>query len=385
MGLTPDVMNMRTIVLLSVSAGAGHVRAAEALKQAAEAHYPSFRAIHLDVMNIVPEHFRTLYAESYMKIITHHPSLWGYLYRMAEKQKGDSALNQARRAIERLNTRKLRKLLKEIQPEHVICTHFLPASLLSRMIKKGKFDRPVWVVDTDFDIHKMWIYEGMSGYFAADAEVAWRMQDHGVPAERIHITGIPIMPAFSRQYDRQECARDLGIDPQKPTLLMMAGAAGLGETDKLTERLLRLPLPFQIVAIAGKNAELLDSLRTLAARYPGRLCPLGFTTTIERVMAVADVAVTKPGGLTTSECLAMRLPMILISPIPGQEERNADYLLEHGAALKAYDLAGLEYRVKWLLEQTNRLEAIRQNIERIRTPQAALDVLRVALGGEEAS
>ncbi len=378
-------MSKRTIVLLSVSAGAGHVRAAEALKQAAEARYPSLRAIHLDVMDIVPDHFRTLYVESYMKIIKHHPSLWGYLYRMAEKQKGDSALNQARRAIERLNTGRLQKLLKEIQPDHVICTHFLPASLLSRMIKKGKFDRPVWVVDTDFDVHKMWIYEGMSGYFAADAEVAWRMADHGVPPERIHVTGIPIMPVFSRQYDRQECACELGIDPRKPTLLMMAGAAGLGDADTLTERLLRLPLSFQIVAIAGKNADLLDALRTLAARYPGRLFPLGFTTTIERVMAVADVAVTKPGGLTTSECLAMRLPMILISPIPGQEERNADYLLEHGAALKAYDLAGLEYRVKWLFEQPNRLEIMRQNIERIRKPNAALDVLRVALGSEEAA
>jgi len=383
--LMPDVMNTRTIVLLSVSAGAGHVRAAEALKQTAEASYPSLRTIHLDVMDIVPDHFRTLYAESYMKIIKHHPSLWGYLYRMTEKQKGDSALNQARRAIERLNTGRLAKLLKEMRPDHVICTHFLPASLLSRMIKKGQFEKPVWVVDTDFDVHKMWIYERMSGYFAADAEVAWRMADHCVPPERIHVTGIPIMPAFSRQYDRQECAREIGIDPRKPTLLMMAGAAGLGEADTLTERLLRLPLSFQIVAIAGKNAELLDSLRTLAAQYPGRLFPMGFTTTIERVMAVADVAVTKPGGLTTSECLAMRLPMILISPIPGQEERNADYLLEHGAALKAYDLAGLEYRVKWLFDQMSRLEAMRQQIERIRKPNAALDVLRVALGSEEAA
>ncbi len=372
-------------MLLSVSAGAGHVRAAEALKQTAEACYPSLRAIHLDVMDLVPDHFRALYAESYMKVIKRHPTLWGYLYRMAEKQKDASALNQARRAIERLNTGKLRKRLKELQPDHVICTHFLPASLLSRMLKKEKFDRPVWVVDTDFDVHKMWIYDYMSGYFAADAEVAWRMQDHGVPPERIHVTGIPVMPVFSQTYDRDACARDIGIDPRTPTLLMLAGAAGFGETDTLTERLLRLPLPFQIVAIAGKNAELLDSLRRLAAQFPGRLFPFGFTTTIERMMAAADVVVTKPGGLTTSECLAMRLPMILVSPIPGQEERNADYLLEHGAALKAYDLAGLEYRVRWLFEQPERLEAMRQNIDRIKKPQAACDVLRVVLGSEGAS
>jgi processive 1,2-diacylglycerol beta-glucosyltransferase len=124
----------------------------------------------------------------------------------------------------------------------------------------------------------------------------------------------------------------------------------------------------------------LRKLKELAVQHPQRLIPLGFTNTIERVMAASDLAITKPGGLTASECLAMGLPMILVSPIPGQEERNADYLLEHGAAMKAYDVAGLEYRVKILLEQPQRLEEMRRRLQGIGKPQAARDVLRIVLG-----
>ncbi len=373
-------MDYQNLVIVSVSAGAGHVRAAEALKITAEQQYQDIHAIHIDLMDLVPDHFRKLYTDTYIHVVEHHPSLWGYLYRFADRQKADSRLNQLRRAIERLNTRKLNSTLAELQPNHVICTHFLPAALLSRMITKGAFTHSAWVVDTDFDIHNMWIYDHISGYFAADDEVAWRMRDRGVPPDRIHVTGIPIMPSFSQELDRTSCAAELGIDPNKLTFLMMSGGAGLEGTEKLAERLLQPEADFQIIALAGKNEKLLEALKQLAAQHPQRLFPLGFTRTIERVMAASDLAITKPGGLTTSECLAMGLPMIVVSPIPGQEERNADYLLEHGAALKAYDVAGLEYRVKLLLNQPQRLKEMRQHLQNMGKPHAARDVLRIVLG-----
>ena len=373
------------LALLSVSIGAGHVRAAEALKVTAEQTFPELKVIHLDVMELVPDHFRRVYMDSYIHIIKHHPSLWGYLYRVTERRKSDSVLNQMRERIESLNTRKLRKVLKELQPDHVICTHFLPASLLSRMRRKGKFTKATWVLDTDFDVHKMWIYPHMSGYFAAADEVAWRMKDYGIASEQIHVTGIPIMPVFGQRFDRTLCARELGIAPQKTTILLMSGGVGIEATATLAERLLGLPHDFQILALAGNNKKLLKSLQQLAEQHPQRLFPQGFTDNIERMMAVSDLAISKPGGLTSSECLAMTLPMIVVSPIPGQEERNADYLLEHGAAMKAHDLAGLEFRVRRFLEQPHTFDDIRRNIEQIARPQAARDVLDIVLGRERAS
>jgi processive 1,2-diacylglycerol beta-glucosyltransferase len=194
------------------------------------------------------------------------------------------------------------------------------------------------------------------------------------------------MPVFSSKLDKTACARELGLDPAKPVLALMAGGAGVGAgtggggLDQTAARLLAMPGNFQLIAMAGRNAKLLGDLNRLAQVHPGRLFPMGFTRTIERIMKAADLAITKPGGLTSSECLAMGLPMILVNPIPGQEERNADYLLENGAALKAYDAAGLEFRVKDLLANPRRLAALRENALALGKPKAAGAVLQRVLG-----
>ncbi|MRR57302.1 MAG: galactosyldiacylglycerol synthase [Deltaproteobacteria bacterium] len=373
------------IALFSVSAGAGHVRAAQALQAAAEQWYPGVETVHVDLMDLVPKLFRKVYADTYLRVVERHPAVWGYLYDRADQERADSALNRFRMAVERLNTREIGKVLEEIEPDHVICTHFLPAQLLSRRAAKGNFRKPVWVQVTDFDLHALWVHEHMRGYFAANDEVAWRMADRGVPPHTIHVTGIPVMPVFGVTRDRTECARDLGLDPGRKTVLMMSGGAGIGGIETMAERLLALEEDFQLVALAGRNERLLEELKRLAARHPGRLFPMGFTRTIERVMAASDLAVTKPGGLTTSECLAVGLPLIVISPIPGQEERNADYLLENGAALKACGAPALAFRVGKLLHEPKRLLALRENALRLGRPDAARSVLDIVLGSDSSS
>jgi processive 1,2-diacylglycerol beta-glucosyltransferase len=369
----------KKIAILSVSAGAGHVRAAQALQAAAEKFYPGVETVHIDLMELVPKLFKTVYAETYIKVVERHPAFWGYLYDKSDREKIDSALSRLRIAIERLNTQKLKKVLADINPDHVICTHFLPAQLLSGKIARGSFKKPVWVQVTDFDVHALWIQPHISGYFAASDEVAWRIVERGIPADRVRTTGIPIMPVFSEKHDRAACAAEFGLDPNKTTLLMMSGGAGVGGIGLLAERLMRLERDFQLVALAGKNDGLLAALMAISTRYPDRLFPMGFTRVIERIMAASDLAITKPGGLTTSECLAVGLPMIVVLPIPGQEERNADFLLENGAAMKACDSGALAWRVDRLLREPQRVEAMRENALRLGRPDAARDVLAVVL------
>jgi processive 1,2-diacylglycerol beta-glucosyltransferase len=247
------------------------------------------------------------------------------------------------------------------------------------MMRKERLDCPVWVQVTDFDLHRMWVHTHMAGYFAANDEVAFLMRAQGIDAQSIHVTGIPIMPAFAAPPDRAECAREFGLDPRRTTFLLMGGGAGLGSLDAIAERLLRLEHDFQLIVLAGKNAAALAALQELAARHPGRLLPQGFTDRVERLMACADLVITKPGGLTTSECLAMGLPMIVNSPIPGQEERNADHLLEQGVALKACDAATLEYRVRHLLDNPARLAGMRDRARALGRPAVARDVLAKVL------
>lgn len=371
---------IRKLAVLSVSAGAGHVRAAEALVATAKLHHPGVEAVHLDVMELVPKLFRKVYAEKYVDVVNRHPALWGYLYHTADKQRDDSLATRVRKVIEKLNTRGLVKKLEEMQPDAVICTHFLPAQILSRLIAKKKWATPVWTVVTDFDVHALWVHQRLTGYCAAAEEIAWRMRERGLQDTRIEVTGIPIMPVFAEPRSREVCAKEAGIDAQRTTLLVMSGGLGVGAIDQLCERILAIPGDHQVIALAGKNAALLDKLKAIAAKHPGRFFPQGFTRTIERLMTCADLALTKPGGLTTSECLAVGLPMLVVSPIPGQEERNADYLLEAGAALKAHDLAGVDFRVRQLLAEPKRLTAMRERALAIATPHAAQTVLRHVLG-----
>lgn len=369
-------MAHRNILLLSVSAGAGHVRAAEALRTCAEANLPDTTVTHLDVMDFVSAGFRKLYTDSYLSLVERLPAVWGYLYQATNEVAPDSKMQKLRRAVERLSTRPLRQEIRARRPDAILCTHFLPAEILSRMIRKDDCDCPVWVQVTDFDLHGMWVHAGMRGYFAANEEVAFRMAAHGIAAEAIHVTGIPIMPAFSSPPQRTQCAAEYGLDPARTTILLMGGGAGLGSLDKVAEQLLAIPGNFQLIVLAGRNAEALASLQQIAARHPGRLFPQGFTNRVESLMACADLVVTKPGGLSTSECLAMGLPMILNSPIPGQEERNADYLLEQGAALKACDAVTLEYRIRLLLGDPARLAKMRENAIALGRPDAASKVLQ---------
>ena len=226
----------------------------------------------------------------------------------------------------------------------------------------------------------MWVHEHMTGYFAANDEVAFRMRAQGIAASAILVTGIPIMPAFAQPLDRAECAREFGLDPQRITILLMGGGAGLGSLDTIAERLLALEANFQLIVLAGKNAQALSALQSLAEKYPGRLLPQGFTDQVERLMACADLVITKPGGLTTSECLALGLPMIVNAPIPGQEERNADFLLEQGVALKAFDSVTLEYRIRYLLEHPAKLSEMHDKAHALGRPTAARQVLDRVLG-----
>ncbi|GFE59117.1 glycosyltransferase [Geobacter sp. AOG1] len=377
--MTPSGRKQK-IAIFSVSAGAGHVRAAQALEAAAMKWYPDVETVHVDLMELVPKLFKTVYADTYIKVVERHPAFWGYLYDKSDRERVDSALSKLRIAVERLNTRKLRQLLVDIAPDHVICTHFLPAQLLARKLRTGSFGKPVWVQVTDFDIHALWLHDRMSGYFAAHEEVAWRMAERGIPADTIHVTGIPIMPVFGEPQSRSKCATEFGLDPNRTTILMMSGGAGVGGIEVLADRLLRLEGDFQIVALAGRNEQLLVELRRLAERRPGRLFPMGFTRVIERLMAASDLAITKPGGLTTSECLAVGLPLIVVSPIPGQEERNADFLLENGAAMKACDAGALAWRVNTLLDNRQRLTLMGENARRVGRPDAARHVLDIVLG-----
>lgn len=375
---------MSRLLILSVSAGNGHVRAAQALEAAARQRLPEAEVAHLDAMQFVASGFRKLYTDGYLRLVKHHPGMWSYLHQKSDATPHAAASQRLRRAMERLSSGTLLKQVRQRQPAAVLCTHFLPAELLLRERQRGRLDCPVWLQVTDFDLHNMWVVPEMAGYFAATDEVAHRMRARGLAAGRIHVTGIPVMPAFQPAADpaRERAAEltRLGLDPARRCVLVVSGGSGVGDLPQVVGQMLAGAGDFQVIAVAGRNEAARQALEALAPAHPGRLHVLGFTDAMHRLMAAADLVVTKPGGLTVSECLALGKPMLLVSPIPGQEEHNAGYLMEQGAAWLAYDGIGLLYKLQRLMTEPRRLAAMAAASSALGRPSAAQAVLDQVLG-----
>ena len=365
----------KRLLVISVSAGSGHIRAAQGIEAHAHYHFPEWTVSHRDLMQLVPAYFRKIYTDWYIKLAGGLPEAWGWLYRKTDHEPTGSLTERCRRSLQRLSAQKLFTEIADFKPDAIICTHFLPAELLADAVLQKRLDCPVWVMVTDFDLHQMWVHEGITGYFVANEEISFRLESSGIPKSNIIVTGIPVMPEFVNRPERKVCANKVGLNPAHKTLLIMGGGAGLGINSHLVNSLLSLQADLQIIVMAGKNKSLLDELLKLSSQWPGRLVAMGFTDKVPELMACADLVITKPGGLSTSECLVMGLPMVLINPIPGQEERNASYLLQEGVAQRADDVATLLYRLTQLLAKPEKLETMKRQASALGRSGAASSLL----------
>ena len=193
------------------------------------------------------------------------------------------------------------------------------------------------------------------------------------------MTGIPIHPVFSEEKDRKTCCKNHGLIGDRPILLQLAGGFGVGPIEQLYRGVLSVETPLEIIAVTGRNAAVKAQLEKIDAPRRHRTKILGFTDQIDELMCVADIVLSKPGGLTTSEVLARGAAMAIINPIPGQESRNSDFLLENGAAIKINNAAVLSMKLTQLLEDPRLLAALKSNAKKLARPKAAFDVAKLAL------
>ena len=369
------------VLLLSASSGAGHVRAAQALEKAFAARGDCL-VEHVDVIQHVSKVFQHLYDKTYIGMVRRAPQLMGVLYDGTDKPWEKM---RQRLAIDRLNTQPMIRMLKRVQPDLCIATHFLPAEIIAWLIAKKKLRAHNAIVVTDYDVHAMWLCRTVDRYYVAIPEAAEYLSGIGVPREIIRVTGIPVDPLFSVAVGRGAARKPLNLDADAPVILIAAGGYGIGPVEQLVRDLLALQKPWQIVAIAGKSEQVkrkLDEIAAHAGNLPGgaaRLCPVGFTKEMDQYMAAADLLLGKAGGLTTSEALARALPMALIEPIPGQEERNADHLLEEGAAIRCNNLPAAAWKIAGLMDDPQRLARMKDAARKLGCPNAAAEIAADAL------
>jgi processive 1,2-diacylglycerol beta-glucosyltransferase len=369
------------ILVLSASVGAGHLRAAQAVELALREVLPDATVQNVDVLELTNSTFRRLYGKAYLDLVNRAPHVLGYFYDLLDQpsQSGRHRGDRFRLAVEKLNLRSFIRFLQKEPWDLVINTHFLPAEIIAALRKKEQLQLPQVTVTTDFETHRLWVNQPCDHYFTATAEGAEYLHHWGIPRETITVTGIPIHPVFSKPKDRGDCLQRQGLAGDRPIVLQLAGGFGVGPVGKLFQTLLELEQPIELVAMTGRNANAKAQLETLSVPERHRVKVLGFTDQIDELMAVADLIVSKPGGLTTSETLARGAMMVIVNPIPGQESRNSDFLLENGAAIKVNNLGTLRYKVAMLLQDKGRLAQLRENVAKLARPRAAYDVVQHSL------
>jgi processive 1,2-diacylglycerol beta-glucosyltransferase len=366
----------KRVLILSTSAGTGHVRAAQALEKEFAADPRVDQVIHEDALKFTNKLFRDFYSTLYMKLVRDAPDVLGWVYRASDEPwKGEAARSQ----LDRLNTQKLIKFIRDFDPHITVCTHFMPAGIISHLVEKERLRTHHSIVVTDFDCHAMWLSRLFHRYFVALDETKAHLEALGLPAERITVSGIPIDPIFAHPLDRAAVRAAYGLHPEKTTLLLSAGALGVGPTELIVERLKHLRHDVQTIVICGKSEEVKARVTQATGGDGSRFRILGYTDRMHELMHISDLFIGKPGGLTTSEALACGLPMAVFSPIPGQEERNADHLLEEGAGIRCNELTTLPFKIDRLLGVPERFAAMRCAAAAMGRPYAARTVVQTLL------
>ncbi|MEO8434912.1 MAG: glycosyltransferase [Pyrinomonadaceae bacterium] len=372
---------LKKVLLLSASAGAGHVRAAQALEKAFNDEGAAQEVRHVDTLQFTNKVFRHLYSRAYIDLVNNMPEVTGLFY-----DKFDTPWKNERRrlALDKLNTRPFVKLLREYQPDLIVCTHFLPAEIVSWLKAKERIASRQAIIVTDFDVHAMWLCHHYERYFVAIDEARAYLEALGIPKEKITVSGIPIDPVFALSKDKRQMRIKHGLIPDRTTILVSAGGAGVGAMDHLVASLLPIQHPVQVIAICGRNADLKKRLTKLASRIKPdanvTVKPFGYTQEMDELMTASDLVLGKPGGLTTSEALAKGLVFVIVNPIPGQEERNSDHLLEAAAAIRCNNLPILAYKLDRLLTDPARFATMQANVKEMAKPNAARDIVQKLVG-----
>jgi len=362
------------LLMLYASAGAGHMQAAKALKAVCqEKQLADAKAI--DILDYTPAYFRGLYKGSYLQIVKRVPELWGYLYDRSYKFKKPTITTRLHHAVGNMHLAPLLKYVKDFKPDGIVFTHFLGWDALGSLKSLKLFDIPFFCVVTDFAVHALWINKHVYKYYVASEGEKRVLRSHNIKEQHILITGIPVSPQFAVGFNRQRLRQRLGIKPLAPTVLMISGRYNLQGYEQLLESFKDVKDYCQIIVLAGKNKLLELKMKQMARGLRNKkVTILGMVNNMHELMAASDIVISKPGGLTTSEVLASNTLMAIIDPIPGQEQRNSDYLLESGVAIRIHDMETGGKKIVDLLTNKRRLAIMRKHLKYVSRPRAAYDI-----------
>lgn len=361
---------LNKVMLSYLNITTGHKKAAWSIHKALKELEPEIEVLEIDPLRVFYPRLEAIINKGYLKLVKSNPDIWDFVY---DNEKIVKLTANLRQLTNSFNSYRLSKLFSSFNPQAVVCTHAFPCGIFSAL--KNSYEFPLIGVITDFDVHSYWIHDNVSCYVVATQYTAERLQKKGIEKERIKVLGIPVDPAFTKAHDIAAIKKKHNLKEEIPTILIMGGGWGFGPIEGIIHCLNELEdIDFQIIAVAGNNKKLESRLNKLS--LPKLAKVFGFVDFMDELMQVSNLFIGKPGGMTTAESLACGLPMVIINPIPGQEERNAQYLTAQGAGIKVNSEWEVKKIVQELLTDHYKLNKMRDRALNIGKPYSAFDVVK---------
>lgn len=346
--------------------------AASAVREALRRKDPTVQTSVVDSYKYAASVVSRVVSNGYLGMVKTIPQMYRFIYNRAERA---TEVGPFRTWIHQFTASNLRSLIETERPDVVVCTHAFPCGVMAEYKREFPDSPPVVGVVTDFVVHNFWIHKNIDGYAVATEEMCRALVARGVPRKRIVVSGIPVERAFGMPHEPSDALRDrLGLPRDRFVVLLMGGGLGIGPLETMMGSLNDVDVPVAAVVIVGKNSRLEGRVLETAhrMRYPLRV--LRFVDNVHDYMHSADVLLTKPGGLTTTEALVANLPMVLYKPLPGQEERNTRYLVDRKAAVRARNAHDLTRTVGSVLGSPERRQAMREAMRVLAKPHADAEI-----------
>ena len=368
---------MRNKILFFYSAqDSGHHRAAQALQSAFKALYSNVETLALDSIECAYTRKGRVMINWYPKVIKKIPLIWRALY---DNQDFADATRDLRRFLNRFYFGKMGSILKEHNPDAIICTQAAPCHVVAAYKKEKGNGLPLAAVITDYLVHPYWLHDNVDLYIVPTEETKETLIERGIPGRKIRHIGIPIDPKFMSSYDKVRRRSELGLPAEVATLLITGGSRGMIPVQRILRLLSQVKAPFQAIVVAGRNSKLWLRAKRKERDLPFATIALGYTNSMDSLMDASDLIITKPGGLTSAEALAKGLPLIIVKPIPGQEERNGRYLIDQGAALAVDHLKDLPEVIEKLLSSPLKIKEMSQKARVLARPEAAEESVKAIM------
>ncbi len=371
----------KKILILYATAGIGHKKAALAIKKAFdELSMQDIEVTIIDSLDYTNGFFKWTYLKVYLLMVNRLPLLWGILYYLTDNFYFNLLIARLRRLNNWLNSIRLARYLEQSKPRAIISTHFFATEVVSDLKKAGKLESCLITVVTDYRLHSWWVSDFVDMYIVGSNDAQDDLSRWGIPSSKIKILGIPVEPLFSKAQDKKNILRTMGLKEDAFTTLVIGGGFGVGPIEEIIKSMNNISRTIQIITICGHNEKLVERLENLKNTLGPTVIvkTLGFVDNVYDYMSISDALISKSGGITVAESLAKELPMIIISPILGQETRNSDFLVKHAAAIKIdkpYDLKSL---LEDLISHPDRIERMKEAIRTIKKPMACYDIARFA-------